>query len=201
MPKDALWNVLLLSGIIGGNIITSTMAAPASLPGNVSSTHDKRLLGIHEHDVTHALCKMGIRKNLDAYSPYRSQCPGDDFQWIRPADSLSQSEKDYLEKRRPKLEASWAQRMEAVGLEAPPRLPVVAMALSGGGYRAMISGSGMAFQQNTTAGSVGDILSLSSYISGLSGGSWAIATHYANNGRAPDDLAKNVCDIPYISSE
>lgn len=82
--------------------------------------------------------------------------------------------------------------MKAVGLKDLPRTPVVALALSGGGYRAMVSGSGMAFQQNNSAESVGDLVGISTYVSGLSGGSWALSSFYANNGMQPSDLAKNV---------
>ena len=56
----------------------------------------------------------------------------------------------------------------------------------------MISGSGQAFQPNSTSGSVGDILGLSTYVSGLSGGSWAVGTYFANDGQNPDQLAQNV---------
>jgi len=56
----------------------------------------------------------------------------------------------------------------------------------------MIHGSGQAFLQNTTEGSVGDVLGLSTYVGGLSGGSWAISSWLANDGAQPDYLVRNV---------
>ena len=127
----------------------------------------------------------------DGYAPYNVTCPSD-ITWVRNATSISTAEQDYINKRASQLSSAWSTQISNVGLQAPPRTPVVAMALSGGGYRAMISGSGQAFQPNSTSGSVGDILGLSTYVSGLSGGSWAVGTYFANNGQNPDELARNV---------
>lgn len=133
----------------------------------------------------------GDSNTSDGYAPYNVTCPSD-FTWVRNATSVGTVEQDYINQRASQLSSAWNTQISNVGLQAPPRTPVVAMALSGGGYRAMISGSGMAFQPNTTTGSVGDILGLSTYVSGLSGGSWAVATFFANNGENPDQLAQNV---------
>ena len=127
----------------------------------------------------------------DGYAPYNVTCPSD-ITWVRNATSISTAEQDYINKRASQLSSAWSTQISNVGLQAPPRTPVVAMALSGGGYRAMISGSGQAFQPNSTSGSVGDILGLSTYVSGLSGGSWAVGTYFANDGQNPDQLAQNV---------
>ena len=125
------------------------------------------------------------------YAPYNATCPTD-LTWIRPADSLGEVEKDYLATRDPLVKAAWSSRISSLNLTAPPRTPVVAIALSGGGYRAMISGSGQAFLQNNTKGSAGDILALSAYVGGLSGGSWAVSSFFANDGLSADQLAQNV---------
>lgn len=125
------------------------------------------------------------------YAPYNVTCPSG-ITWNRPADSLSSVETDYLNQRQPALDSAWQSRTSAQGLTMPSRTPKVAMALSGGGYRAMIHGSGQAFLQNTTQGSVGDVLGLTSYVGGLSGGSWAISTWMANDGAQPDYLVRNV---------
>lgn len=191
---DLTWAAWLPLALLGLLVIPRILAMPTQYGANISEAISKRGL---EDFSTHQGCKVISGNDLDSYSPYDdiSKCPGDDFQWVRPADSLSPGEQEYLAKRRPQLQKAWDQRMKDVGLESPlpeGRLPVVAMALSGGGYRAMISGSGMAFQQNDTAGSVGNILSVSSYMAGLSGGSWAVASYITNNGRGPVDLANHV---------
>jgi lysophospholipase len=188
----------LLLGIIAFTVLPPSIGAPTSSKYDITPVAVGRRDGadfFSEASLTTGTCSA--TDNLKSYTPYVSPCPGDDFEWIRPADSLSSSEKKYLEARRPKLQASWDERMKMAELSNPlPRLPVVAMALSGGGYRAFTSGSGMAFQQNNTAGSAGDILALSSYVAGLSGGSWALTSFYANNGLSPDQLAKTVCNLP-----
>ncbi len=126
-----------------------------------------------------------------SYAPYNVTCPTN-LTWIRPADSLGKVEKDYLTARNPQIKSAWSTRTSNLNLTAPPRTPVVAIALSGGGYRAMISGSGQAFLQNNTKGSAGDILALSTYVGGLSGGSWAVSSFFANDGLSADELAQNV---------
>lgn len=190
--KAALLSLLVLTLV--PYCLHSTMAAPAR---DVDPTRlpdpQKRLL----RDLT---CDAITSDNVDKYAPVEVECPKDQT-WIRPADSVSPEERGYLKKRRPLLEEKWVQRIEDAGLRAPPRLPVVGMALSGGGYRAMISGAGMAFQSNETAGNVGDLLGLSSYVSGLSGGSWAVSSFYANNDIPPTELANNVSRISQPSCE
>lgn len=71
-----------------------------------------------------------------------------------------------------------------VSTEQPPN---VAIAVSGGGYRAMLTGAGVvkAFDSRTPvssgAGQLGGLLQSATYLAGLSGGSWLVASIYANN--------------------
>ena len=66
-------------------------------------------------------------------------------------------------------------------------LPNVAVAVSGGGYRALMTGGGaiQAFDSRevngTTPGHLGGLLQASTYLSGLSGGSWLVGSIYVNN--------------------
>lgn len=187
----------LYASILGTATLNPSVATSTATVYSIPNTTLKRRGA--EDTLSHAVCLSN--DNLDAYSPQWASCPGDDFKWIRPADTLDSSEQKYLEQREPKLRASWSERMKASDLkEDLPRTPVVALALSGGGYRAMISGSGMAFQPNKTAGSAGDLLAVSSYVSGLSGGSWALSSFYSNNGLEPMELAKDVGHVPYNAS-
>lgn len=67
------------------------------------------------------------------------------------------------------------------------RLPNVALAFSGGGWRALMNGAGavQAFDSrtpnSTAAGHLGGLLQSATYISGLSGGSWLVGSIYTNN--------------------
>jgi lysophospholipase len=66
-------------------------------------------------------------------------------------------------------------------------LPRIGIAISGGGYRAMINGAGAiaAFDNRTTGstgkGQLGGILQATTYLSGLSGGSWVVGSLYVQN--------------------
>ena len=66
-------------------------------------------------------------------------------------------------------------------------LPVIGIAISGGGYRALMNGAGAlaAFDNrtsNSTAqGQLGGLLQATTYLSGLSGGSWLVGSLYMQN--------------------
>lgn len=66
-------------------------------------------------------------------------------------------------------------------------LPNIAIAFSGGGYRAMLNGAGVlaAFDSRTSnstkTGHLGGLLQSSTYVSALSGGGWLIGSIFANN--------------------
>ena len=66
-------------------------------------------------------------------------------------------------------------------------LPNIGIAISGGGYRAMLTGAGVleAFDSRTpnatSDGQLGGLLQSATYLSGLSGGSWLVGSLYTNN--------------------
>lgn len=66
-------------------------------------------------------------------------------------------------------------------------LPNIAIAASGGGYRANLNGGGAiaAFDSRTVnstlPGQLGGLLQSSTYFSGLSGGAWLVGSIYINN--------------------
>ena len=66
-------------------------------------------------------------------------------------------------------------------------VPRIGIAISGGGYRALMNGAGaIAAFDNRTANSVGEgqlggILQAATYLSGLSGGSWLVGSLYVQN--------------------
>lgn len=66
-------------------------------------------------------------------------------------------------------------------------LPNIAIAVSGGGYRALTNGAGAlkAFDNRvenaTTSGHLGGLLQSATYLSGLSGGGWLLGSIYLNN--------------------
>lgn len=66
-------------------------------------------------------------------------------------------------------------------------LPNIGIAVSGGGYRAMLNGAGFVAAadsrttNSTSTGGVGGLLQASTYLAGLSGGGWLVGSLYANN--------------------
>ena len=66
-------------------------------------------------------------------------------------------------------------------------LPNIGIAISGGGYRALMNGAGFiaAADNRTTnstgSGQIGGLLQATTYLAGLSGGSWLVGSIYINN--------------------
>lgn len=66
-------------------------------------------------------------------------------------------------------------------------VPRIGIAISGGGYRALMNGAGaIAAFDNRTAnatgqGQLGGLLQATTYLSGLSGGSWVVGSIYVQN--------------------
>lgn len=114
--------------------------------------------------------------------------------------NLSEGESAYMQKRSPLVKTANEQMLAASGMAAPPRAPVFGIALSGGGYRAMINGLGMTMalmnqSDEASKAGTGGWLDATSYMAGLSGGSWATGSFMANNGMLPTDLINNVWNL------
>lgn len=66
-------------------------------------------------------------------------------------------------------------------------LPNIGVAVSGGGYRALMNGGGglAAFDSrtpnSTSSGHLGGLLQATTYLTGLSGGSWLVGSLFTNN--------------------
>ncbi|KAL2258855.1 hypothetical protein VTK26DRAFT_7671 [Humicola hyalothermophila] len=133
------------------------------------------------------------------YAPAQVNCPRDRPS-IRRADALSRSESDWLEKRRantvdPMIEFLKRANIEGFDAEAYIRrvapgvtdLPNIAIAVSGGGYRALMNGAGFLSAADsrtpgsTENGGIGGLLQASTYLAGLSGGGWLVSSIYGNN--------------------
>jgi lysophospholipase len=119
---------------------------------------------------------------------------------IRSASSLSSNETAWLQTRRNNTIQAMkdffghvtvgtfdaVSYIERVSSNAST-LPNIAIAVSGGGYRALMNGAGAikAFDsrtENATAsGRLGGLLQSATYLSGLSGGSWLLGSIYVNN--------------------
>ena len=133
------------------------------------------------------------------YAPARVECPST-RPTIRSAASLSQNETDWLAKRRAATVQPMAEFMSRAnisnfdgesyinGLSSNvSALPNIAIAMSGGGYRALLNGAGfIAAADDRTPGStdeggIGGLLQATTYVAGLSGAGWLVGSLYSNN--------------------
>lgn len=144
------------------------------------------------------------------YAPKIVTCPSA-RPTIRSAGSgLSQSEQDFLTKRRAATVqpmADFFRRANIANFDAQSyinthrndlsSLPNIAIAISGGGYRALMNGAGfLAAADNSTAGStgaggIGGLLQATTYMAGLSGGAWLVGSIYTNNYTSVQQLLQN----------
>lgn len=133
------------------------------------------------------------------YAPATVDCP-DEKPTIRSAGNLSTSEREWLEIRRPKtidpmvrfFENSGLADFDAAGFVNDNAqnfsvVPNIGIAVSGGGYRALMNGAGFLAAADsrtpgsTDAGGIGNLLQATTYLAGLSGGGWLVGSMFANN--------------------
>lgn len=133
------------------------------------------------------------------YAPATVDCP-DEKPTIRSAGNLSTSEREWLEIRRPKtidpmvrfFENSGLTDFDAAGFVNDNAqnfsvVPNIGIAVSGGGYRALMNGAGFLAAADsrtpgsTDAGGIGNLLQATTYLAGLSGGGWLVGSMFANN--------------------
>lgn len=135
----------------------------------------------------------------DGYAPGRVSCPAK-RPVVRKATTLSTNESAWLQLRSNTTISALKDilnRANFGGIDTDAyvngivrdggALPRIGIAISGGGYRAMMNGAGAiaAFDNRTTnateKGHLGGILQAATYLSGLSGGSWVVGSLYVQN--------------------
>jgi len=133
------------------------------------------------------------------YTPSQIECPGE-VPSVRSASTLSHNETLWLERRRNNTIESMRtllSRGNITGFDAgsyidsishnASALPNIGIAISGGGWRALMNGAGAikAFDNRTAnathQGHLGGLLQSATYLSGLSGGSWLVGSIFINN--------------------
>ncbi|CAI4036309.1 hypothetical protein SMKI_15G1480 [Saccharomyces mikatae IFO 1815] len=153
----------------------------------------------------------------DAWSPTDSYVPGsvscpDDINLVREATSISQNESAWLEKRNKvtsvalkdfltRATAKFSNSSEILSKlfndESNENLPKIAVAVSGGGYRSMLTGAGvLAAMDDRTEGAnehgLGGLLQSTTYLSGASGGNWLVGTLALNNWTSVQEILDNM---------
>ncbi|KAL8979043.1 MAG: hypothetical protein Q9205_005531, partial [Flavoplaca limonia] len=150
-------------------------------------------------EVSGSLLSRALPNAPDGYTPAQLDCPSTRPS-VRDAADLSDNEKQWLETR---LEKSidpmrdLLRRINIPNFDGPAyitsnennrsALPNIGIAMSGGGYRALLNGAGAiaAFdsrEENATSpGHLGGLLQSATYLSGLSGGGWLVGSLFMNN--------------------
>ncbi|KAF9889347.1 Lysophospholipase 1 [Aspergillus nanangensis] len=153
-----------------------------------------------------ALAPRALPNAPDGYTPANVSCPATRPS-IRSASALSSNETEWLKLRRNETLQPMKDllgRLNLTGFDATSyinqhasnvsNLPNIAIAVSGGGYRAMTNGAGAikAFDDRTSgatdSGHLGGLLQSATYLSGLSGGGWLVGSVYINNFTTISDL-------------
>nr|ODN90127.1 hypothetical protein L203_02050 [Cryptococcus depauperatus CBS 7841] len=138
-----------------------------------------------------------------SYAPYEVECPSSPppstEEWIWSADKLSKGERDFVHRRSEKVNHAVEKMMRRQGLPSPPRMPVIGYAISGGGYRSMLTGLGglmglMDHHEAHTAGTAGWFDAIT-YLTGLSGGAWGTGSFIANEGLSPMKLVEQIWNL------
>lgn len=126
---------------------------------------------------------------------------------MRIAEKISKNESSWLDTRRDKATAALKDFFGHVSIDNfdaaayidrvksnSSNVPNIGIAVSGGGYRAMLNGAGAikAFDSrtdnSTASGQLGGLLQSSTYFAGLSGGGWLVGSIYINNFTSVSDL-------------
>jgi lysophospholipase len=145
----------------------------------------------------------------DGYTPANVSCPSNRPE-IRLATGLSPNETSWLERRRNVTRSALSDffghvrvgNFDAVGYldrvgSNSSNLPNIGIAVSGGGWRALMNGAGAikAFDSrtdnSTSEGQLGGLLQSATYLSGLSGGGWLVGSIYINNFTTISSLQSN----------
>ncbi|KAL1649123.1 hypothetical protein SLS58_001695 [Diplodia intermedia] len=121
-----------------------------------------------------------------AYGPVSAPCPATSL--VRSADEgVSADEASYIAARKPIAQAallSWLTKTNAAySSSSSSDLPAIGLAVSGGGYRSMLTGAGVikGMDSRDSNTSTSGLFQALSYQAGLSGGSWLLSSLAGND--------------------
>lgn len=130
---------------------------------------------------------------LSLYAPAPASCPGSEL--VRSASGISSSEASYQASRKANADValeSWlATALPDVDTSS---LPTIALSVSGGGFRSLLTGAGViqAFDDRDSNSSVAGLYQSFSYHAALSGGAWLLSALAADNWPTISELKDNV---------
>ncbi|CRK40403.1 hypothetical protein BN1708_008193, partial [Verticillium longisporum] len=191
--------------------LAASIAHPAAaLAGDVSAADADAVAAKRSEGLS--VVSVDIRALPDSpsghYEPKVVDCPSTRPS-IRLADRLSDQEAEWLPRRRNNTIDPMRELLTRANIpdfdagayidrvrDNATALPNIAIAESGGGYRALMNGAGFlsaADSRNPGAsddgtGAIGGLLQSATYLAGLSGGGWLVGSIFANNFSTVPDL-------------
>ncbi|KAF4467968.1 lysophospholipase [Fusarium albosuccineum] len=177
--------------------LVATLALPLYAGASASSGHDAR------RGTSGLIVRALPDSPSGGYAPKVVDCPKE-RPAIRVADELSEHEVSWLSERRNKTVSALSellQRADISGFDAKAyvnknrknstAIPNIGIAVSGGGYRALMNRAGFlsaADSRNGNDSAVSGLLQASTYLAGLSGGGWLVGSMFANKFSTIPDL-------------
>lgn len=159
--------------------------------------------------LAHSITSLLAYSPTGGYAPGNVSCPdrstSGSSNLVRVAHTISDDEKDWLEKRHEVTDEALREFLERADLEdfdiddffdGLNSSINIGLAFSGGGYRAMLCGAGQisALDDRTTnanSSGLGGLLQATTYLAGLSGGNWLTGTLALNNWTSVQDILEN----------
>ncbi|ATY60660.1 lysophospholipase precursor [Cordyceps militaris] len=185
--------------------LLAAAAALACVSPSLAAVADANALALRNVDLTpddvEFLLRRATAQAPDGYAPSEVTCPST-RPFIRDSSKsvLSPEEKAWLPIRRTETIThikDFLKRASIPNFDSEKylqnvdsnssALPNIGIAVSGGGYRAMLNGAGAikAFDSrsagSTDKGNLGGLLQSATYLSGLSGGGWLVGSIFTNN--------------------
>ncbi|KAL9614257.1 MAG: hypothetical protein Q9167_001213 [Letrouitia subvulpina] len=176
--------------------ITTSILASLCLASDINP---RRILDSHVEIDLAALRPRALPNAPNGYTPETQDCPSR-RPTIRSASDLSPNESSWLDLRRSKTVQPMRDFLKRAAIPSfdaeayinqnaqnQSALPNIGIAVSGGGWRALMNGAGaiQAFDSregnSTAAGHLGGLLQSATYLSGLSGGGWLVGSIFMNN--------------------
>ncbi|KYK57149.1 hypothetical protein DCS_04156 [Drechmeria coniospora] len=211
--------VAILTLLAAAAAVLSPSARAATLPPQEAQQQHHAGTALEVRDAPSSLSLVGVGPSSLAiravdrapsgYTPSSVDCP-EQRPSIRNGSELSPMELAWLPKRRnetiPHIRAL-LRRLAIPGFDSDKyleqvernatALPNIGLAVSGGGYRAMLNGAGALASWDSrsdgsqTKGNLGGLLQCATYLSGLSGGGWLVGSIYTNNFTSVQDAVNS----------
>ncbi|CAN8099881.1 unnamed protein product [Discula destructiva] len=134
------------------------------------------------------------------YAPIDASCPGSTL--VRSASGISASEATYIASRKPNADAaltSWL--ASALPDLSPSSFPTIALSVSGGGFRSLLTGAGViqAFDERDSTSGTAGLYQAFSYHAALSGGAWLLSALAAGDWPTVSELRSTVWDTQFAA--